>query len=78
MILYVERDLLEWLAGLEPGQDGYGNEGDRAEVGAHCARTDHTGLFTVRERSRTKQKHEAKKARSIVGILQTNCHLCWD
>ena len=32
---FVERDLLEWLAGLEPIQDGYDNErgdqGDRAE-----------------------------------------------
>ena len=25
-MIFVERDLLEWLAGLEPGQDGYGNE----------------------------------------------------
>jgi hypothetical protein len=24
---FVERDL-QWLAGLEPGQHGYGNEGD--------------------------------------------------
>jgi hypothetical protein len=23
---FVERDLLEWLAGLEPVQDGYDNE----------------------------------------------------
>ena len=30
---FVERDLFEWLAGLEPGQHGYGNEGDRAESG---------------------------------------------
>jgi hypothetical protein len=30
---FVEGDLLEWLAGPEPGQDGYGNEGDRAESG---------------------------------------------
>ena len=29
----VERDLLEWLASLKHGQDGYGNEGDRAESG---------------------------------------------
>ena len=25
-MIFVERDILEWLAGLEPGQDGYGNE----------------------------------------------------
>ena len=30
---FVERDPLEWLAGLEPGHDGYGNESDRAESG---------------------------------------------
>ena len=32
-VQFTKRDLLEWLAGLEPGQDGYGNEGDRAESG---------------------------------------------
>ena len=25
--------MVQWLAGLEPGQHGYGNEGDRAESG---------------------------------------------
>ena len=25
--------MVQWLAGLEPGQDGYGNKGDRAESG---------------------------------------------
>ena len=30
---FVERNQLEWLAGLEPGQHGYGNEGDRQKVG---------------------------------------------
>jgi hypothetical protein len=35
LVDFVERDLLEWLAGLEPVQDVYDNErgdqGDRAE-----------------------------------------------
>ena len=30
---FVERDLFQWLAGLEPGKDGYGSEVDRAKCG---------------------------------------------
>ena len=36
--MILERDLLEWLAGL--CQDGYGNEGDRAESGAQLSHQD--------------------------------------